>query len=136
MPFNTPTAATVRGTDELHSSVQRSSRRSPAPTLLVYVTPSDMRIVGSLGARVTSMEALGDKVLLAWSTQPNFERYDATAADASVRGVAVLSQDALLAGRPPPLSIRVDPGWVGDRVFGGIPLYGYRELHVDRGGVV
>ncbi|BAA79528.1 hypothetical protein APE_0560 [Aeropyrum pernix K1] len=137
IPFNTPTAATVRGTDELPNNVQRSSRRSPAPTLLVYVTPTDMRIVGSLGARVTSMEALGDKVLLAWSTQPNFERYDATATDASVRGVAVVSQDSLLAGRPPPLSIRVDPGWVGDRRFGGLPLYGYRELQVDpRGGRV
>lgn len=128
--FNTPTASTVRTTDELPTNLQISSRRSPAPTILVYVSPSEARVAGLTGGRVTSMESVGGEVLIAWATQPNLERYDATALDTSVRGVSVAPHSHLLSSRPPPIEVEVDQRWVGENVFGGLPLHGYREAYV------
>lgn len=123
--WNTMSHATVVGTDESSGEIMAASRLSPAPSLLIYITEPQPRIVGAWGARVTSLEALGDSIVLGWSTFPNLERYDATRLDAGVRGLDALPLGDLMRG-PPSVSIRVPHSTLtGGGVWGGIPLAGY-----------
>ena len=122
--FNAQSHSTIRGTEELPRGQQRASRRPPAPSLLVYLSPPSARIVAALGARTTSMEHLGCCVLLATSTCPNLERRDATMVDHSVKTFEALPVEKVVTGTPPPVSIRI-PG--GRGALGGVPLEGYRR---------
>ncbi len=96
------------------------------PSLLVYYTPPAPRIVAALGARVTGLEALGDKILVATNTWANMGGRDASLIDHGYRSIVVLPQ-SILASPPPPVTIRYRPGLHGRGVWGGIPLTGYRE---------
>ena len=76
---------------------------------------------------MTSLEHAGDSLLVAYNTQPNLERRDATRVDPGVRGLAVLPLEALQRA-PPRLTITL-----GSRLLaaaetepvGGVPLSGY-----------
>ena len=128
--FSASTHATIVGTDELPVEQQKASRTPPAPTLLVYVSPSNARIVAALGARVTSMALAGPYVLVATSTCPNLERYDAVKVDHGEKSITVFGHD-LVNASPPPVTIEV-PGWVvEDSTWGGIPLTGYKEALME-----
>ncbi len=104
-----------------------------SPTLLLYIAPPMVKIVGAFGARITSIEKMGDKILLATSTAPNVGAEDATPYDTGYRGVSVINEDAIQRA-PPPVSISLPAmlpslakNETGYGVFGGIPLDGYRE---------
>lgn len=106
-----------------------------APTLLLYITPPTARIVGVLGARVTGLELVGDKILLATNTDANYMRLDATPIDTGHRGFIALPQETLQSTPPPArIHFRLPEGW--GRTFGGIPLEGYKrpEFKVEAGG--
>jgi len=88
-----------------------------------------VKIAAVLGARVTSLEVVGDKVLLATNTMANTGRYDASPFDQGWRGFTVLDH-SIVASSPPPLQM-VFAGWmIRDKTFGGIPLTGYREAEL------
>ena len=128
--YNASTMATIVGTDEVPRDVQSASLRPPADTLLVYITPSSIRIVARLGLRVTSMTSMGGDILVAANTLPNLERYDATRTDWSVKTLAVLPSTIVTNTRPPPVTITLHGSQVGAGPFGGIPLEGYREARL------
>jgi len=97
-----------------------------SPTVLLYITPPMARIVGVFGARITSMERIGDKILLGYSTTANLGGRDASLIDSGVRGITIINEDIIL-GENPPYSARISLEDVSGRTFGGIPLYGYKE---------
>ncbi|HHE75732.1 MAG TPA: DUF2139 domain-containing protein [Candidatus Aciduliprofundum boonei] len=107
-----------------------------SPTLLLYVTPPMVKIVGVFGARITSIESLGDKILLATNTSPNVGAEDATPYDTGYRGFSILSQD-IIHNSPPPVSFSIPLSTIsmakkelGQNIFGGLPLYGYKEARM------
>jgi len=112
-----------RNSDE--EQLARERNTLVAPTVLVYLAPPLARIVAVLGARATSLEYAGGRLLVGTSTTANYEAYDAAPVEAGWRDILVFDVGSMLM-KPPPLYIRV-PGWmVQGKAWGGIPLTGYR----------
>jgi len=97
------------------------------PTVLVYITPPVARIVLALGARVTSMTKMKDKILLGVNTAPNLGGLDASPIDVGVKSITAIPEHVLLTARSPPIAFKISGLAVENKVFGGIPLTGYRE---------
>ncbi len=97
-----------------------------SPSVLLYITPPQARIVGVFGARITSMEKLGGKILLGYSTTANLGGRDASMIDSGVRGITVVDEDIVNRSNPPYYA-RILLEDTRNRVFGGIPLYGYKS---------
>ncbi len=104
-----------------------------APTLLVYVTPPMVKIVGTFGARITSLETVGDKIVLGTNTSPNLGSEDALPYDAGHRGFSILDINTLQ-NSPPPVTISIPLELISLVIqktkhhnFGGIPLEGYKN---------
>ncbi|MGC9148372.1 MAG: DUF2139 domain-containing protein [Sulfolobales archaeon] len=97
-----------------------------SPSVLLYITPPQARIVGVYGARITSMEKLGGKILLGYSTTANLGGRDASIIDSGVRGITIIDEDVV--NRPsPPYYAKISLENIGGRIFGGVPLYGYKN---------
>ncbi len=133
IPYNAHHDSIYRTTDVEDRIKYTFTSTIVSPTLLLYITPPMVKIVGVFGARITSMERVGDKIVVATNTTPNGVSGDALPYDTGNRGFAVLNQD-LLQSTPPPVSISIPmalPSLAKRRtkhsVFGGIPLDGYRE---------
>lgn len=105
-------------------SIAMHLRPIVAPTVLVYVTPPQVKVVGVYGSRITSLEKCGDKILVASNTMPNFSK--STPNDVGYRDITVL-EDSLLHCSPPPLTISLKGEDVEDDYWGGIPLTGYKS---------
>lgn len=103
------------------------------PSVLVYITPPMVKIVGTFGARVTSIEKVGGKLLIATNSAPNTGATEATPFDTGNRDIVVLDEK-ILQEKPPVASFSLPLS--GTRPFGGIPLDGYREprmvLHLTK----
>lgn len=98
-----------------------------APSLLLYVSPPAVRIVGAYGARITSLAKSGSRVLIAYNTAPNLASTDVTISDIGVRGIAEADEEGLVSRPPPPVHLKFRGRMVGSRHFGGVPLLGYRS---------
>ena len=103
-----------------------------APTLLLYITPPTVRIVGAFGARITSMESVGDKIVIGTNTSPNLGADDSLPYDSGHRTFSVLDMN-MLQNHPPPVSVTLPLALISlvmqktnHHNFGGIPLAGYR----------
>ncbi|ASJ02400.1 phosphate ABC transporter substrate-binding protein [Thermococcus profundus] len=99
------------------------------PSVLVYIAPPMVKIVGTFGARVTSIEKMDGKILIAANTAPNTGAIEATPFDTGNRDIVVLDEK-VLQDRPPAVSFSVPLGLLRKarkRTFGGIPLDGYRS---------
>ncbi|AIF70078.1 phosphate ABC transporter substrate-binding protein [Palaeococcus pacificus DY20341] len=103
------------------------------PSVLVYIAPPMVKIVGAFGARITSIEKAGGKILLGTNTTPNTGALEATPFDTGSKDILVLDEK-ILQENPPALSfslplifpsIAMTQYSVGN--FGGIPLEGYKE---------
>ena len=104
-----------------------------APTLLIYIAPPMTKIVGAFGARITSMEIVGDKIVIGTSTSPNLGAGDAVPYDTGHRGFSILDIDALQ-NPPSPVSITMPLALISlvmqkteHHNFGGVPLDGYKN---------
>ncbi len=124
--FNTYTHAVMNPMDEEGRRAQRYMNTVVSPTLLLYFSPPTIRIVGAFGARITSMERIGDKIVLATNTQANLGWRDATPFDIGVRDFTILPIDVINRD-PPPVIIDIPPHMHTETWFGGIPLTGYKE---------
>lgn len=98
-----------------------------APSLLLYLSPPTVRIVGAYGARITSIAKSGSKVLIAYNTDPNLASTDVTITDIGRRGIMEADEESLINRPPPPVIMRFRGRMVGSHHFGGIPLLGYRR---------
>ncbi len=102
------------------------------PSVLVYIAPPMVKIVGTFGARVTSIEKMDGKLLIATNSAPNTGATEATPFDTGNRDIVILDEK-ILQERPPsvsfslPLALPRMARQLGAGTFGGIPLDGYRE---------
>ncbi|MFA4720088.1 DUF2139 domain-containing protein [Pyrococcus kukulkanii] len=101
------------------------------PSVLVYVIPPMVKIVGIFGARITSLEKVGDKIIVATSNTPNTGALDATPFDTGHRDFIILDH-AVIKESPPvrftvPLRFPSEAMKLDAGTFGGIPLDGYRS---------
>ena len=102
------------------------------PSVLVYIAPPMVKIVGTFGARVTSIEKVDGKLLIATNSAPNTGSTEATPFDTGNRDIVVLGEK-ILQEKPPavsfslPLALPSAARQLGGGVFGGIPLDGYRD---------
>ncbi len=94
------------------------------PTLLVFVSPPMVKIVGVYGARITSLEKFGSKILVASNTTPNTAK--PIAMDSGYREITVLNDD-IIDRRPPAYYLTLRGNIVKDKVWGGFPLAGYKN---------
>lgn len=97
------------------------------PSVLLYITPPQARIVGVYGARITSLAKMGSKVLIAYNTAPNLGGRDATPIEVGYRGIMYVDEDTLLNRGSPPVTFRFNGYAVGTTTFGGVPLAGYKD---------
>lgn len=124
--FNAFTENVVKPTNDFEKMMFLATNTIVAPSLLVYITPPTARIVGAFGARITGIEIVGDKILLAYNTMANSSRYDAQPIDGGYRGIFSIPT-SILNSPPPPIRIKILGTQVDNKTFGGIPLAGYRE---------
>jgi len=129
VPFNAYSEALIYPTNEFERGLRTSSNTIVGPSVLLYITPPNVRIVGAFGARVTGVEVVSDKILLAVNTMANTGKYDALPIDAGFRGFVTLDHNVINRD-PPALRFKVYGFQVGNKVFGGIPLTGYKEPKV------
>ena len=130
--FNAHHDAVYRPGVEYEGLAWRATNTIAGPSVLVYIAPPVARIVAAFGARVTSIEKMDGKLLVATNTAPNTSSTEATPFDTGNREVVVLDEK-ILQERPPavsfslPLSLPSMAKGLGGGTFGGIPLDGYRE---------
>ncbi|MCX8189033.1 MAG: DUF2139 domain-containing protein [Nitrososphaeria archaeon] len=130
--FNSFTHGLVFPQNELEKKVMEEQNTIIGPSLLIYITPPMARIVGAFGARITSIETVGDKILLGTSTVANLARFDAMPIDVGYREIVVLD-NRIIFEKPPPVYFMLPTRLVSTLNWGGIPLYGYKEttLNID-----
>ncbi|MEM1662410.1 MAG: DUF2139 domain-containing protein [Desulfurococcaceae archaeon] len=127
--FNSFTHGTVKVFNEESRRAKKYLNTIFAPTTLIYLKPPVVKIIATLGARVTSVETICDKIIVATNTMANTGRFDATPMDQGVRSFVIMDQSILYGENE--LFTAVIPGWyIRDRVFGGIPLNGYSEAQI------
>jgi hypothetical protein len=108
---------------DFETSMKARANFVNGPSVLVYITPPQARVVGAFGGRVTSFEKVGDKLVVAGSTAANLSADDATPVDTGYRDISVLDLGSVLAGRPF-VTYDVLGEHVMDGAWGGIPLGG------------
>jgi len=106
--------------------VKKSLNTIISPSIILYITPPQVKIVSTMGARITSIESVEDKILVASNTMANTGRYDASPFDQGYRGFTVIDQSRITYDSTA-LTMAI-PGWmIMDKAFGGIPVHGYRD---------
>jgi hypothetical protein len=108
------------------------SSPTAGPSVLVYMTPPQARIVGAFGARITGFEKVGGELIVAASNEANLGSGDATPIDTGHRDLSVFDLGRLLSASPP-VVFHALGSVVGDEAWGGIPVDGYtrNELLCD-----
>ncbi|MEM1610354.1 MAG: DUF2139 domain-containing protein [Sulfolobales archaeon] len=122
VPFNSYTHGMLRPKSEEERVFARSFNSPAAPTLLLYLTPPTIRILCPLGARVTSLESMGEKMILGVNTAPNTGGGDATPLDLGEKSLLIINVDSLLNTCRSSFVIKVRGSHVRQDRWGGIPL--------------
>jgi hypothetical protein len=130
--FNAYSQSFLHPRNEFETSMKSRANFVNGPSVLLYITPPQIRVVGAFGGRVTSFEKVGDKLVVAGSTAANLSADDATPVDTGHRDLSVLDLGSVLANNPP-VSFSVIGEHVMDGGWGGIPLDGrsQAELRID-----
>ena len=123
--FNAYTHGILYPRTEEEKMFAEATNRIVGPMVLLYITPPQAKIVATLGARVTSIEKVGDKLLLGTSTTANYGALDAGPVDAGWKDVLAVDTNMLFKDSPPATFV-VSGSQVLDMAWGGIPLFGYR----------
>ena len=126
VPFNSYVEAAINIPGDSNYNLASLLNYSIAPSVLLYITPPQVRIVGSFGSRITSLEKVGSNVLLGYSTTANLGGNDVSLIDSGTRGIMSINEDIILHNNPP-TTFRVKGDIIGNTRFGGIPLVGYKD---------
>jgi len=132
IPFNAYPHGILRTiTDDL-KLIARNVNYIPTSSNLLYITPPNVRVLTSLGARITSIEHVGSELVLGTNTMANLGVYDTTPFDIGERELLLLNITSLLSSNPQPTTVKVLGSIVGNNAWGGIPLNNYRKavLHI------
>jgi hypothetical protein len=133
-PTRTMAKSVVGGVMVAFNAYSHGSRRpgsgpdsSPiaGPSVLLYITPPQARIVGAFGARITGFEKKGGEILVAASNEANLGSGDATPLDTGYRDLSVFDLGRLLDASPP-VTFHALGSLVGNETWGGIPIDGHR----------
>ncbi|MEM2871669.1 MAG: DUF2139 domain-containing protein [Candidatus Caldarchaeum sp.] len=136
IPFNAHHDAVYAASTEEAKHYSLYTNTITAPSVLVYITPPMAKVVGVYGARITSLEKLGGKLVLAADTTPNAGGPMVTPYDSGEKDFVVVDESRIQ--EPPPAFSFTQPlsSMPASSTFGGIPLYGYRdkilEVHATR----
>ncbi|CAB49126.1 DUF2139 domain-containing protein [Pyrococcus abyssi] len=125
--FNSHHDAYYKPRTEEEKLYHRFTNTIVGPSVLVYIAPPLVKIVGTFGARVTSIENAGDKLLVATNTTPNTGALDATPFDTGYRNILVFDHEIININNSPPVRFSVP---LIRNIFGGIPLDGYKEPRI------
>jgi hypothetical protein len=134
-PTRTMVKSVVGGVMVAFNAYTHGSRRpgtgpdsSPiaGPSVLLYITPPQTRIVGAFGARITGFEKIGGELLVAASNEANLGSGDATPIDTGHRDLSVFDLGHLLEASPP-VTFHALGSQVKDDAWGGIPIDGHKE---------
>lgn len=129
VPYNAYTHALLKPINEQEHMIRKRLNTIVLPSLLLYIAPPIVKIVAVLGARITGIELVKDKIVMATNTMANTGRYDASTFDQGIRGFTVLDQDIIT--RDPQVLVITIPGWmIRDKTFGGIPVAGYKSPRI------
>ena len=109
--------------NEFETKMKERANFVNGPSTLLYITPPEVRVVGTFGGRLTSFEKVGDRLILAASTGANLSADDATPMDTGHRDLSIFDLGSLL-GNTPPLTFDVSAEHVMDGTWGGVPLDG------------
>ncbi|MCS7133244.1 MAG: DUF2139 domain-containing protein [Candidatus Caldarchaeum sp.] len=98
------------------------------PSVLIYIIPPVAKIVGTFGARITSVEKIGDKILLAADNSPNAGGPTVTPFDSGEKDFIIIEEESFQT-QPPPVMFTVPFNRLTGfgQTFGGIPLTGYKH---------
>ena len=99
------------------------------PSVLLYITPPQARIVGAFGARITGFEKVGSELLVAASNEANLGFDDATPVDTGHRDLSMFELGRLLQASPP-VTFYSSGSAVGEETWGGIPIDGYSRCEL------
>jgi len=124
--FNSYTYGVVKTVTEEEKEWKKLLGPVTSPSLLLYVTPPNVRVVAALGARITSIESIGGKILLGTNTMSNTQRHDASPFDQCTRSFVTLDH-GMLTSSSPAFTIVAPGRMVGGNAFGGIPLAQFKE---------
>ena len=134
--YNAHHDAVYRPMDEESKLIAEFTNTINSPSLLLYIAPPMVKIVGVFGARITSIEKAFGKILLGTNTTPNSGALEATPFDTGNRDIVVLDED-VIQKKPPALSISLNTASLakvselfGAKAFGGIPLDGYKKAEL------
>ena len=129
VPFSAYGQSFIRPRSDAEARMKGRANFVNGPTVLAYISPPEVRVVGAFGARVTSFERLGDKLLVAASTAANLSADDANPVDTGHRDLTVFDVGTALSSNPR-LTFLASGEHVEDKTWGGIPLYGRREAEL------
>ncbi len=132
IPFNAYPHGILRIVKDELKWIAKNINYIPVSTNLLYITPPNVRVLTSLGARITSVEHIGSELVLGANTMANLGIYDATPFDVGERELLFLNIDSILTTNPPSTTIKVLGSVVGNNAWGGIPINNYRKatLHM------
>ena len=118
--------------NEFETGMKNRANFVNGPSVLLYITPPQARVVAALGGRITSFEKVEDRLVVAASTAANLGADDATPIDTGYRDLSVFDLGSILNGSPP-LLFEVLGEHVMDGAWGGLPLdgRGKAELRVN-----
>lgn len=129
LAFNAYSQGFLHPRNDFETEMKGRANYVNGPSVLVYITPPQVRIVGAFGARVTGFEKVGDKLVVAASTAANLGADDATPIDTGYRDLSVLDLRSVLDDNPA-VAFSALGEHVTDGVWGGIPLDGRREAEL------
>lgn len=127
IPFNSYTHAIMKASNAELKEIARTLNYVPTTSNVLYITPPTVKVLGSFGARVTSIEHVGSELILGCNTMANLGANDATPYDIGERDLITLSIDNVLRCSDLSNIIRVSGNIVGNSAWGGIPLNNYRK---------
>jgi hypothetical protein len=127
--YNAYSQSFVRPRSDFEAQMKGRANFVNGPTTLLYITPPEVRVLGAFGGRITTLEKVGDKLVVGASNGANLSADDANPVDTGYRDLTILDIGSLLSSNPP-LSFRVSGEHVGDAPWGGIPLSGRRAAEL------
>jgi len=133
--FNAYSNAFIHPRNDFESDAKEYANFISGPSVLLYVTPPQARVVSALGARITGFEKIGEKLLVASSSAANLGADDATPMDTGHRDLSVFGLGQTLLSSPS-VAFSTTGKRVANDHWGGVPLDGHRRssLTVDGGG--
>ncbi|MEM0453230.1 MAG: DUF2139 domain-containing protein [Sulfolobales archaeon] len=134
IPFNAYTHGILKCVTNELRDISKILNYVPTTSNLLYITPPVVRVLGSFGARITSLEHVGDEILLGCNTMANLGADNATPYDIGVRDIISININDV------PIFnsfnvIKVSGDVIGNNAWGGIPIGNYKKvlMHVKAG---